>query len=231
MTPEARCRLSTASCRQRGSAQLTDNTPLVAAEPRYEPGLGLRPRAEREAVHGRRDRRPRAGPLGLLCFGALCASAQPFDLDVGIPPGSPLQWGRAFPAITPGGGPLFPTTPAGDDPTKRARTLSRRPEMDVHLSGSFGLVRILTWDLAGHLTWITGELDPRPFTGKGGSADAPPLPTPADALYWVSLAPLLRLMLHPSAVSQADVVAHLLEIGEPVLGVLKSASSEGDFNC
>ena len=34
MTPETRCRLSTADCRQRGSAQLTDNSPLVAAEPR-----------------------------------------------------------------------------------------------------------------------------------------------------------------------------------------------------
>jgi HEAT repeat protein len=169
-------------------------------------------------------------------IGALCATLAGFalaalparDLDVGVPPGSPLAWGQGFPAVTPGRGELFPTTPSGARPTDpgpgRSAVQPRRPDMDVRLASSFGLVRILTWDITAHLSWLSGELDAAPVTGAARA-----LPEPGEALYWICLAPLLRRMLHPALVSEHELTAHLVELGEPVLGVLDDASSENDL--
>ncbi len=165
----------------------------------------------------------RAGTLALTLIAAAASGPRP-DLDVGIPPGPPVDWSRSFPAITPGDGPLFPTTPSGApaDPG-RTRSEPARDELDVRLSSTFGMVRVLTWDIELHLTWLPGALDLERITG---SDPALALPAPGPSMYWISLAPLLRLMLHPRAVSRTGTVAHLVEIGEPVLGVLEAARSE-----
>jgi len=149
----------------------------------------------------------------------------PVDLDVAVPPGSPLDWGRSFPAITPPRSSLYPTTGAADeqDPSTTS-SRSRSATVDVRYSSSFGLVRILTWDLTGHLPWIGPQEALGPITGRRPfERDAPRF---GDALYWVTLAPLLRLMLHPDVVSRAETVAHLVEIGAPSLAVLDAASIE-----
>lgn len=147
------------------------------------------------------------------------------DLDVAVPPGSPLDWGRAFPAITPPRRPLFPRSGKreGED---EARSTSRPAtvELDVRYSSSFALVRILTWDLTGHLAWIGPQAALGPMTGRRPFEPDPP--RYGDALYWVTLAPLLRLMLHPGVVSRAETLAHLVEIGTPCLAVLDTASQE-----
>lgn len=159
------------------------------------------------------------------------ASVTGVDLDVGVPPGSPLDYGQAFPAITPSRGPLFPTTPTGrpgpDDDPNRSVSAPAKVDMDVRVATSFGLIRILTWDLTAHLTWLREQPEdgaPGPRSGQP-VADAP-MPTVGSSFYWVCMAPLLRLLLHPTGVSRAATVAHLVEIGEPSLSVVDAAKSE-----
>ena len=92
-------------------------------------------------------------------------------------------------------------------------------------ASSFALVRILTWDLAAHIQWLQNlpeELGPT--TGGTGLEPAPP--RPGDALYWMTVAPIFRLLLHPQAVSRAETLAHLVELGEPTLSVLSAAAGE-----
>ncbi len=157
---------------------------------------------------------------------ALNGAAPARDLEVALPPGPATEWSASFPALSPGPGGLFARSPAEttrDDDRNRSSTRPERIDFDVRMSGSFGLVRILTWDLAAHIEWVRGRWvsGPRSVV-RGGAAE----PSPGDGLYWVSLVPLLRLMLHRSSVSEAETMVHLLEIGDPVLPVLGSAESE-----
>ncbi|MCB9871532.1 MAG: hypothetical protein H6836_07610 [Planctomycetes bacterium] len=156
------------------------------------------------------------------------------DLDVGIPPGSPTAWGRRFPSITPRGGPLFAITPrakkgpANGDPKQTPHTVAHPVEvpMNVHISTSYGVVRILTWDLEGHLRWVsrTPRAKSGPVTGpRPGQVVLPPV---ADGLYWANMASLLRLLLHPQLVSEQEMIAHLVEVGEPVLAALDNSVAE-----
>ena len=78
------------------------------------------------------------------------------DLDVGVPSGSPLAWSDALPAFSPQPWGQLPrsesTRVKGADQRSSARPARR--ELEVGLSSSFSLVRILTWDLTAHMTWI-----------------------------------------------------------------------------
>ena len=166
----------------------------------------------------------------------------PRDLDVGIPPGPPTSWGRRLPVITPGGGRLFPITPSGRrvagtsgnakrkgtvEATARTVAKPRTAKMEVRTSTSFGVVRILTWDLTAHLPWTKGDLPVsrrRPVTGSySGEAM---LPVPGDTLHWATLAAFLRLLLHPQLVPETGLAVHLLEVGETALAVTGTAKAE-----
>ncbi|MHC4899634.1 MAG: HEAT repeat domain-containing protein, partial [Planctomycetota bacterium] len=191
-------------------------------------------------------------PVLMCSTVCLLATSTPVDLDVGIPPGSPVSWARRFPTITPGG-PLFPKTGVAKEATadKAGRgapkdpgkgkykdpdgrrigpTVTQSPtvDMDVRMSSSFGVVRIITWDLAGHLPWVARRRTAAksgPKTGVG-SGKAPPLPWVNDGLYWANTASLLRFLLHPQLVSEKELIAHLAEVGEPILAVLDNAVAE-----
>jgi HEAT repeat protein len=149
------------------------------------------------------------------------------DIDVDVPPGAPVDWARSFPAITPGAGPLFPTTPPKPPPTEEQRTRVRdeSPKLDVRFSSSFNLTRILTHDIVVELGWI--ETRPNELPVSGRSTLLPEPPQPGDPVYWVSLASLLRLLLHPSVAPRTEIEVHLIEIGTPTLPVLDSADSQG----
>lgn len=147
-----------------------------------------------------------------------------------VPPGSPLEWGRSFPAFTPGRlalGPLTAPREGRDAAPPDARetiTTSDARRLDVRIGTASGLVRVLTWDLAAHLDWIRMRRNPAPVTGA--PTRMPDRPAYGDGLYWVSLAPLLRLLLHPGVVSRAETVLHLTEIGPYVEDVLDAAAAE-----
>ncbi len=149
------------------------------------------------------------------------------DLDVALPPGSPLDWSSGFPAITPPRKPLYPRTGPAVLPRPKTEARAARLEPDVRFANAFGLVRILTWDIAGHLEWI----QTRPEGPRSGRASLrPPPPSYGEPLHWVALVPLLRLLLHPDSLSGAETLAHLVEIGDPVLEVLASAAGEKDLD-
>lgn len=165
--------------------------------------------------------------LLVLGLAPLLPSGRRVDLDVAIPPGSPLEWGGSFPGYTPRDTPLFPRTPAAEpDPHRTSAVSAPRAaaaEADVRFAQSFALLRILTWDLTAHLPWITSP--PRGPTSGTGSGRPPP-PRHGDPLYWVGLAPLLRLMLHPESSHTQETLAHLVELGDPLAPVLAAAAAE-----
>jgi HEAT repeat protein len=169
--------------------------------------------------------------LALLSGSALLSGAAgpaPPDLDVAVPPGSALEWTASFPAYTPPRRPLFPTTgtAAARADGERSSAPLARAETDVRFANAFGQVRILTWDLELHLEWMKNTVAP-PVTGRGSLRPSPP--TYGEPLYWLALAPLLRLLLHPDALVRSEVLAHVVELGEAALPVLAAASAERDL--
>lgn len=171
-------------------------------------------------------------PFLALVLGAMLLAPPRRDLDVGVPPGSPLEWAGALPAYTPARAPLFPSSGPGErsggkkDEGQRSSAKLARSEADVRFANAFGQVRILTWDLGAHLAW-TLEAGPMPSTGTGGVR--PPPTRFGEPLFWLSLAPLLRLLLHPDSLVRSETLAHLVELGEPTLPVLASASVEPEL--
>ncbi|MEQ1895206.1 MAG: HEAT repeat domain-containing protein, partial [Planctomycetota bacterium] len=164
--------------------------------------------------------------LVLALVAGLAAPRAP-DLDVAIPPGSPLDWGGSFPGYTPPEEPLFPVTrTSAPDPQRTSAASGARgaaAESEVRFAQSFSLLRILTWDLTAHLPWITSA--PKgPLSGSGPGRPTPP--RYGDPLYWVGLAPLLRLMLHPEVSSTNETLAHLVELGDPLFPVLSASAAE-----
>lgn len=150
------------------------------------------------------------------------AGAPRADLDVSIPPGSTLEWGRSFPAASPAPGPLFPAAPRpGETREGRTRALPAAPARGV--SSTFGLLRILTWDLAAHLAWVQGGWPELAGPRTGAAAH---LPEASEPLYWISVSTLLRRLLHPALVPGPEVTAHLVELGEPVLPLLDLAGRQ-----
>src|SRR5262245_19946103 len=114
---------------------------------------------------------PLAAALG-LCF---AAPREPLrrDLDVGVHPGSPLEWAATFPAYTPPDKPLFPVTPEPEDEAGPERTVAaKRSEADVRFANAFGQMRILTWDLGAHLEWTQKPVPPA--TARDTLRPAPP---------------------------------------------------------
>ena len=173
---------------------------------------------------------PRTTPALALAVTAILAGPPhaPPDLDVGIPPGSPTQWGQRFPAITPRDQPLFPLTgnrgPRADEPR---RTVVRDAvlKLEVQIADTFGIVRILTWDVGAHVRWVNVP-DGREVPITGAAGFEAPLPEAGKGLHWTTAAALLRLLLHPQLVSEKELVAHLVEIGEPALVMVAAARVE-----
>ncbi|MBK9384336.1 MAG: HEAT repeat domain-containing protein [Planctomycetes bacterium] len=146
------------------------------------------------------------------------------DLDLALPPGTPLDFSRALPH-TPVGPPRAPATPSGANGETRTESVPQTIEIAPAAPGSFALLRVLTWDIAAHIGWL-GEVDgaQHPFTRGGGEL---PYPPPVQRpFWWMTLAPLLRLLLHPQLVSEVETYAQLIELGEAVLPALDAARSE-----
>lgn len=145
------------------------------------------------------------------------------DLEVGVPPGSPTEWAGWIPAITPRREPLLPKT-APRQPVDRSRTVVNWPRVRLQPQiGGAGMLRITTADVTGHLTWVNGPPQPAgPITGPAARALPPASPT----LQWIGTAAFLRLLLHRQQVSQDEIVAHLVELGEPSLWSTDAAMAE-----
>ena len=169
-----------------------------------------------------------------LCTLALLGASRPLprDVDIGVPPGSPLYWTRAFPAYTPPRQGLFPKTrarpdakPTEDDPASgRTSSSPTARALAFRNTDGFGLVRIITRDLPGYFRWMRPNGNKAPTTGSSRLLPGPP--EFGSGLYWVSVAPFMRLMLHPQIVPYESTLAHLLEIGEPTLHLTEDLKAE-----
>ena len=62
-------------------------------------------------------------PILLLSTLCLVGSSTPPDLDVGVPPGSPITWAQHFPALMPRPEPLIPLPATVKRAQKGARQL------------------------------------------------------------------------------------------------------------
>jgi len=158
------------------------------------------------------------------------------DLDVAIPPGTPLEWRHELPFHIPEAhrGPIYTHTPAvREEPKKadeapRGKTIvvdpkaKREAPPPVSRFGSFnpmGAARILTVDITGHMPWtewrqkdvVPGEL-------------AYPPKTRVD-LHWLTLSALLRPSLHPAKVSRTEVATYLTLIGPAIHDTLRVTQS------
>lgn len=131
------------------------------------------------------------------------------DLDVGVPSGSPLDHVRRA-VKTPAGG--------DDTPTRDVRgtgTVSEdRNGGFAPLDGPFSV------DFGGHLRWSPSLPNGTPT--PGGAA----LPPVSNDLYLYTSACFLMVLLHPSQVSERELVSFLIEIGEPALMAASAAKNE-----
>ncbi len=190
-------------------------------------------------------RRPVPIVLALLAIGAASAYA---DLDVGVPPGTPLDWVSGLPRRIPTGSVRIPT---GVEPEPKAgeqpHTVSRGTDVPkTHVANEdlgrilpMSYARILTPDITGHLQWVnvrppqeTAE-GKKTSTGKGAAAkDGPEVtvdypPHVGEDLHWMGLAILLRKLIHPNLISDAESLHLLIGMGEAVLPPLLAAEGQG----
>src|SRR5262249_55502201 len=150
-------------------------------------------------------------------------STAPIDLDVGVPPGSPTGWARQIPVVSPRQHPWRAVTqrqPKGGT----VAGLPRRP-VDRGLTG-VGLFRITTPDVTGHLDWVSGPRTNGKAVTGGALAALPPV---GAGLRWVGIAAFLRLLLHRQQVSEPEVIAHLVELGEPATWCAEAAADEPEL--
>lgn len=144
-------------------------------------------------------------PLRFALFvGALVLA--PRDLDVGVPPGSPLDFLRLPPGNprekdveTPGGSRVGKTVSEDQLP---------RPHQLMPLN------RPLTVDFGNHLNWTPRDPNGGGATGDGrGRSGYPPAYT--EDLYFHCASFFLMIMLHPDQVSPREILSYLVELGEP----------------
>lgn len=143
----------------------------------------------------------------IACLAFLLALAGAPDLDVGVPPGSPLDFIR-----TPVASPRFvrkdvSTPAAGAGTTVVAENpVNRPPHKPVPLS------RPLTLDFEAHLNWKPAAPS---GTATGGGALAGYPPAVPRELYIHGICFYLMLLLHEDQVSPREIICYLIELGEP----------------
>ncbi|MBI3726494.1 HEAT repeat domain-containing protein [bacterium] len=194
---------------------------------------------------------PAAVALGFSLGIAAVARA---DLDVGIPPGTPVDWVTELPRKTPTGSVKVPTGPGGDAPEPaaagkraaaegttgtRTTTVERPADIvpsDIGLQSAMVYARVATFDIGFHIGWVNKrpplELDGTAGPVKTGNfkfgpevaAEYPP-PVSHD-LFWITGAVLLRKLIHPELVPNAESINFLILVGEPSLVSCTAAEGE-----
>jgi hypothetical protein len=165
--------------------------------------------------------------IGILLAGLALA---PMDIDVAVPPGTPLEWDKDLHQPVPTGWRgKVPTTdraaeagkaaPAGA-PQKGATVVSHAP-IDFGTTNLYRYFGVTTRDIMNHIKVEApgGGLYKKDDVATGGGSGLqwtykPEHPT---ELVWVGVAGCLRSILHPELVSVPETVAYLCEVGETTL--------------
>lgn len=137
------------------------------------------------------------------------------DIDIAVPPGNPMEWSLNRPTpphilqTVPGGG-IPKRRPANGFDTVLAEDLKRRPEPNVGTGSLYNKLRVLTADLPNHV----GNPDLQQGRKYEHLRYPPEMPT---ELVWEAAAAQIRVVLHSETTSVPEVVARLVELGEPAL--------------
>ncbi len=170
--------------------------------------------------------------LSLGLFSSPGDSRDTFDLDVGIPPGSPLEWNTTVRQPVPTGGRAGVPTGASD-PEKPgfsggtvSEPLNPRPGPSYGVTNLYNFFRVTTKDIMIHVSLQTpkgsGEVNPEDTdvaTGPGGARPfkivwnwPPEMPV---ELIWMAVMAGIRSEIHPEVISRPESIVYCVELGIP----------------
>ncbi len=135
----------------------------------------------------------------------------PYDVDVMVTSGSPLDWLSDIPRPIPT---MDRTNAAAAD--KRRQTVVEEPP-HIQATDVFSFARITTVDLIGEIPWTVRH-------DKTTRSIYPPH-VPDDVL-WLALSVFLRKVLHPAQLSDAEAQEYLAYLGEPSLMAAEMARGD-----
>ncbi|MBI4566373.1 MAG: HEAT repeat domain-containing protein [Planctomycetes bacterium] len=153
------------------------------------------------------------------------------DLDVGVPPGSPLEWDKVLRQPAPTGhrgrvptGDHKPQQPDAQGSTRveEKKPAPKPPNMDYGSVNLYNYFRVVTKDIMAHVAMqipkSTGKVTSEEHdlaTGGGGkivvSWNYPP-EMPVE-LCWMAAMACIRTDTHPEIVSELEALVHCVELG------------------
>lgn len=149
------------------------------------------------------------------------------DLDIAVPPGSPLEWTLKRPIPTGIGKPGIPDKYANQGKGGQMTVTSKqRGDLGYGAFNLYDYFQVVSHDITQHIgspNLTKGEKveDPTISTGGGLKVEwryPPEMPT---ELVWEAISGSLRALLHYETVSVPEIIARLVEIGEPSLVAAK----------
>lgn len=166
--------------------------------------------------------------LSLFLAGVLLTPR--FDIDVAVPPGTPLEWNKDLHQPVPTGWrSRVPSTDKTREAAKAApvagprkgTTVTSHPPIEFGVTNLYQYFGITTVDIVNHIKVEApgGGLHKEGDVATGGGSGvewkyAPEHPT---ELVWTGVAGCLRSVLHPELISVPETVAYLCEVGETTL--------------
>ncbi len=168
----------------------------------------------------------------ILAFALGLLLAPGRDIDVAVPPGTPLEWDKDLHQPVPTGGrarvpttdkaPEFKAPVPGSKTPQQGRTISAKDvPLDYGITNLYQYFGITTRDISNHIkvTCPGGGLvkDGDVATGGGSGVNWVYPPEHPVELVWIGVAGCLRAILHPELVSVPETVAYLCEVGEPTI--------------
>jgi HEAT repeat protein len=172
--------------------------------------------------------------LGVFLAGILLTPS--VDIDVAVPPGTPLEWDKDLHQPVPTGWrSRVPTTgkpsdaakPGAPDPgaragvNKKGMTVTSHPPIEFGVTNLYQYFGITTVDIVNHIKVEApgGGLykDGDVATGGGSGVEWKYMPEHPTELVWTGVAGCLRSILHYELISVPETVAYLCEVGETTL--------------
>jgi HEAT repeat protein len=157
------------------------------------------------------------------------------DLDVGVPPGTALDWNREFRQPIPTG--HRGSVPSADDRIRAAGDTivedryKNIKNVDYMVTNLYDYFRVTTQDIGTHIKLTlpkgTGKVSQDDVATGGGFVmtwNYPPT-TPVE-LVWMSAMACIREQVHPEVISWPESAVYCLELGEPALSAGKACEGK-----
>jgi hypothetical protein len=147
------------------------------------------------------------------------------DLDVGVPPGTPLDWAGALPrpsvpTYAPMATPTESSKPKLSGGTVAENLVKPIPSTDYGTVNIFDMLAITTIDFQGYMpppTDVQPKVDDAVATGEPGALPWPYPPPVSMELYWQGCCAAVRAELRGREVSVGESIAYCLLLGVPAI--------------